>query len=252
MDVIVEHLNHTFNHHTPGIQALNDLTFQIASGEFVAVIGANGCGKSTLLRLFANLLEPTEGHICLNGQTPAQMTAEHRIIWMAQNPALLPWFTARENILMARRFTPPAKQNSSTVDELLEMVDLSDFASAYPNTLSGGMQQRLALARALAINADLWLMDEPFASLDELTRERLTLELVEIWERRRPTVLWVTHHIPEAVRLSDRVLVMTPRPGRIHAEIPVALPRPREDTSLEFQALVKKLKELLFLSGGRR
>lgn len=249
MEVVVKDLAYTYNHNAPPVQALDQLNLRVQSGEFVAIIGSNGCGKSTLLRLFANLLQPTRGAISLGGLPPAQIAANRRVVWMAQNPALLPWYTARQNILLAQRFarTPPEKNVSA--DELLSLVGLGEFSSAYPHAFSGGMQQRLSLARALAMNADLWLMDEPFAALDELTRERLTIQLSEIWQRRRPTVLWVTHSIPEAVRLADRVLVMTPRPGRFYGEVRISLPRPREDTTLEFQTYVRKLKQML-VSGG--
>ncbi|MCC6147811.1 MAG: ABC transporter ATP-binding protein [Anaerolineaceae bacterium] len=250
MEVSVKDLAHTFNHTAPAVHVLEDLNLCVKSGEFVAIIGANGCGKSTLLRLIANLLQPKQGSITLDGLPPAQMTASRRVVWMSQNPALLPWYTARQNIQLAQRFARPSPDVQSPVEELLHLVDLENFADAHPHTFSGGMQQRLSLARALAMDADLWLMDEPFAALDELTRERLTIQLDEIWQRRRPTVLWVTHSIPEAVRLSDRVLVITPRPGRLFGEVAISLPRPREDTTPEFQMHVRALKDMLFVSEG--
>ena len=249
MNVVVKDLSFIYNHNTPAVQALDQLNLRVQSGEFVGIIGTNGCGKSTLLRLFAGLLQPTRGSVSLGGLPPAKVAANRRVVWMAQNPALLPWYTARQNILLAQRFARTSPEKNASADELLGLVGLGEFSSAYPHAFSGGMQQRLSLARALAMNADLWLMDEPFAALDALTRERLTIQLGEIWQRRRPTVLWVTHSIHEAVRLSDRVLVMTPRPGRLYGEVKIPLSRPREDTTAEFQAHVRTLKQMLF-SGG--
>jgi len=252
MEIDVNNLAHVYNHTVPEVKALELLSLHIRDGEFVAIVGANGCGKSTLLRIMANLIQPTRGSVLLDGVSPEVMTANRKVVWMAQDPALLPWCTARQNILMAQRFASASRQSMAAADDLLRMVGLGDFSSAYPNTLSGGMQQRLSLARALAMNADLWLMDEPFAPLDELTRERLTVQLSEIWLRSRPTVLWVTHSIPEAVRLADRVLVMTPHPGRLYGEVRVPLPRPRDDTAAQFQAVVRKLKQMLTACEGLR
>lgn len=245
MSITVQNLSHTFNTRSAPLQALREVNLYVDDGEFVALIGPSGCGKSTLLRLLASLLHPTEGRIDMDGLSPDQMAATKRIGWMAQNPALLPWRTVRANIALAQRINPQPDRVTHSPDELLALVDLSDFAEAYPFTLSGGMQQRVALARSLALGAEVWLMDEPFASLDELTREELTVEVLTLWHTFRPTVLWVTHHIHEAVRLADRVLVMSPRPGRIHAEVPIPLPRPRDDTASEFQHLVRVLRDAL-------
>lgn len=252
MEILVNNLAHTYNHNAPAVKALELLNLHIRDGEFVAIVGANGCGKSTLLRIMANLIQPTRGNVLLGGFSPEVMTARRKVVWMSQDPALLPWCTARQNILMAQRFAGTPRETPASADDLLQMVDLGDFSSAYPNTLSGGMQQRLSLARAMAMHADLWLMDEPFAALDELTRERLTVQLSEIWQRSRPTVLWVTHNIPEAVRLADRILVMTPRPGSLYGEVRVSLSRPRDDTTTQFQAVVRKLKQMLTASENLR
>ena len=262
------------------IEAIREIDLEIRPGEFVALIGPSGCGKSTLLRILSGLLEPSAGSVKLNGQPPREMTAVKRIAWLAQNPALLPWKTVRENIALAQRINPQNHRTLHPVDDLLALVSLADFRDAYPHTLSGGMQQRVALARTLALGADLWLMDEPFAALDELTREQLTGEVLQLWSResgvesresgvasqelptphsrlttndsRLTTVLWVTHHIYESVRLADRVLVMTPRPGRIAAEIPVNLPRPRDDRQPEFLAAVAELRALLTAGSRQR
>lgn len=251
MDVAADALSHAF----PGQRqrgravvelrpALDDLTFRVPGGQFAALVGPSGCGKSTLLRLAANLLQPKSGSIRLGGLSPAQAAAERRIAWMAQSPALLPWRTARANVALAARLLPPGSARLAP-DEALERVGLADSAGAYPFMLSGGMQQRLALARTLSLPADLWLMDEPFAALDELTRERLTGELLHLWQPLRPTVLWVTHNLSEALRLSDRVLVLSPRPAHLSADIPVDLPRPRDDSSPEFLRLLKQLRKAL-------
>ncbi len=165
---------------------------------------------------------------------------------MSQQAALLPWRTVLENVQLPLQVNRQVNSRELlSPHELLQMVNLQEFAEAYPHTLSGGMQQRVALARTLAIGASLWLMDEPFASLDELTREVLTDELLSLWQQFQPTVLWVTHNLAEAVRLSDRVVVLSPRPGRIVGNVVVSLPRPRDDTSSAFQAVVRRVRSSL-------
>ncbi len=247
MHLEIEHLSHTFAGRPPRA-ALAELSFSVPSGQFTAVIGPSGCGKSTLLRLAAGLLPVQAGSLLLGGQTPAQAGAQRRVAWMAQSPALLPWRTVRDNVLLALRFLPAGHAARLSADEALARVGLSDSANAYPFMLSGGMQQRLALARTLMLDAGLWLMDEPFAALDELTRERLTHELLDLWQAQRPTVLWVTHHIQEALRLADRVVVLSPRPARLLLDLPVELPRPRPESSPAFQALLGRLRAALGLA----
>jgi len=248
MTVSVQSLNHIYPGRPNSLEAVRDINLEIEAGEFVALVGPSGCGKSTLLRILAGLAMPTRGSAQINGYSPLQAAAEKQIGWLAQNPALLPWRTVRANVALAQQINP---QNSRTLmppDALLEMVGLSDFSGAYPFALSGGMQQRVALARTLALGAKVWLMDEPFAALDELTREVLTRELLEIWRTLRPTVLWVTHHILEAARLADRVLVMTPRPGQISAEVRLDLPRPRDEETQEFIQIIAELRGHLGVS----
>lgn len=240
MDISISSLTHTF----PNRPALDGISLHVAAGQFVAVVGPSGCGKSTLLRLCANLLRPSAGTILLGGLTPAEAISARRIAWMAQSPALLPWRTARANVDLAARFLPSGAARLSAADALA-LVGLSGSASAYPFMLSGGMQQRVALARTLSMPAGLWLMDEPFAALDELTRERLTAELLELWQPYRPTVLWVTHNLAEALRLADRVLVLSDSPAHIAADIAVPLPRPRDDSAADFLALLKTLRKAL-------
>ncbi len=243
MNIQIQSLTHTFPGRPPR-PALVELNFSVPTGQFVAIVGPSGCGKSTLLRLVADLLQPTRGTICLDELSPAQAVAARRIAWMAQAPALLPWLTARQNVALAGRFLPGGSARLSPEDALAR-VGLSDSARAYPYMLSGGMQQRLALARTLSLPADLWLMDEPFAALDELNRERLTAELVELWKPYRATVLWITHNLAEALRLADRVLVLSAGPARLAADLPIELPRPRDETSLEFIRLLKQLRKTL-------
>lgn len=236
-------VSHLFAGKTPR-QALDHLSFRIPSGQFVAIVGPSGCGKSTLLRLTAGLLHPTSGSITLDHLPPAQAAARRKIAWMSQSPALMPWLTARANVALAQRLLP-GDSLRLTPDEALERVGLADASSAYPFMLSGGMQQRLALARTLTLPAQVWLMDEPFAALDELTREHLTQELLSLWEPLRPTVLWVTHHLFEALRLADRVLVLSPRPARLVADLTIDLPRPRDEWSPGFQEYATRIRSLL-------
>jgi NitT/TauT family transport system ATP-binding protein len=230
---------------TKALKALHSITLDIASGEFVGIIGPSGCGKSTLLRLIADQIQPSAGKISLEGSPPALARAHKAIAWMAQNPALLPWQTVLENVQLPLRVNRGVPSSGLSPSALLKMVGLMEFADVYPSTLSGGMQQRVALARALVTGAPLWLMDEPFAALDELTRETLTEEVLRLWAQFRPTVLWVTHQITEAVRMADRIVVMTARPGRIGAIMPVTLPRPRDETSSTTIDLVRQLRALL-------
>lgn len=236
------------SHHYDATDALQNINLHIQAGEFVSLVGVSGCGKSTLMRLIADLHTPTQGAVWLDRQSPDQARAAKQIGWMAQQAALLPWRTVLENVQLAQKINhQPAETSLPDPHELLKMVGLTDFANAYPLTLSGGMQQRAALARTLAAGTAVWLMDEPFAALDELTRELLAEELLQLWRRFRPTVLWITHNLHEAIRLSDRVVVLTPRPGTIAGEIAVPLPRPRDDTSAEFQALLRQARSLLRL-----
>lgn len=246
----VSNLWHSFPAQPEPLLALQDVTFDVQPGEFVSLVGVSGCGKSTLLRLIAGLLQPTRGSVRLAGQPPETMRAAKGISWMAQRGALLPWRTVLENVTLPLHVNPqPGQSPAAAPRELLDLVGLADFAQAYPHTLSGGMQQRVALARALATGAPLWLMDEPFAALDELTRALLTGELLAIWRQFRPTVLWVTHNLHESLRLSDRLIILTPRPGTIAGEVSVDLPYPRDDTSVAFQDLLREARGILAAHG---
>ena len=179
---------------------------------------------------------------------PSRPPRQRRIAWLAQSPALFPWLTARANVALVSRFAHPGERGQLEPQEALARVGLADAEQVYPFQLSGGMQQRLALARVLCQGAEVWLMDEPFAALDALTRERLAAELLALWQPQRPTVLWVTHHIHEALRLADRVLVLSPRPGRVVLDLAIDLPRPRREDSPGFQSGLSELKAALGLA----
>jgi len=245
MRISLTDVSKTFTDAASPLAALTSTTLEIASGEFVCLIGPSGCGKSTLLRLIADHIPPTTGRIALDEDSPTAVRIRKEIAWMAQNPALLPWQTVLENVCLPLRVNRGRQRPAPAPADLLRMVGLEEFADTRPTTLSGGMQQRVALARALTTGASLWLMDEPFAALDELTRETLTEEVLRLWNQFHPTVVWVTHNIAEAVRLADRVVVMSQRPGRIQGITSITLPRPRDVTAPEVVSLIRQLREML-------
>ncbi|MGB9799212.1 MAG: ABC transporter ATP-binding protein [Thermanaerothrix sp.] len=249
MDIHLKALTFSYPNHTPAV--LRGLTLDIPSGQFVAIIGQSGCGKSTLLRLLAGLLSPTHGHIAFNGTLSTGPSQTHTVAWMAQSPALLPWLTTFQNVALALKFTRTGKPPLMSPEEALDRVGLSQYAHEYPHRLSGGMQQRVALARLLVQGAPIWLMDEPFSALDELTRENLSDTLLDLWQWLKPTILWVTHHIYEAVRLADRILVLSPRPAQIVADLEIILPRPRDENHPQFSTYVNQLRKSLFSSNGQ-
>ncbi len=209
-----------------GVLAVDHVSFEARPGEFVSIVGPSGCGKSTLLRLIAGLLPLTDGRIVVNGREVTEPRQD--VALMFQRPTLLPWRTALENALLPPKLGRKLNREAETrAYELLELVGLSGFEHTYPRHLSGGMQQRVALARLLMVGVDVLLLDEPFAAVDQLTRERLNLELLRVHERLSATAMLVTHNITEAILLADRVVVMTPRPGRIADVIDVPFERPR-------------------------
>ena len=222
--------------------ALQDASFTVAEGEFVSLIGPSGCGKSTLLRLIADIYTPTAGTVRVAGQTPSSARRANLVSLMFQEPVLLPWLTARQNAELPLKFALRTKTLNAM--DLLDFVGLRGWERSYPHQLSGGMQQRVALARALVTDPHLLLMDEPFAALDELTRDRMGQWLLSIWELARKTVLFVTHSIPEAVYLSDRIIVMDAHPGHVKAVIEVKLPRPRGEEVKESYAFFELLRTL--------
>ena len=229
--------------------ALSNVSLSIEKGEFVALVGPSGCGKSTLLRLVADLDTATEGAIEVNGKTPhaARLTRDYGFVF--QSPTLYEWRTIIRNAeLPLEVMGRPKSEWQGRVDKMLAMVGLRDFHGHYPWQLSGGMQQRASIARALSFDPTILLMDEPFGALDEFTRERMNLELLDIWETTHKTIIFVTHSIAEAVFLASRVVVMTPRPGRIATVIDVDLPYPRTFETREtprFFELVTAVRETL-------
>jgi NitT/TauT family transport system ATP-binding protein len=234
------------------VTALKNLDFEIFDGEFVSVVGQSGCGKSTLLKLLAGLLPASAGTVELNGRPLCGPSPEAAVVF--QSPVLLPWRTVLDNVLLPIEFRGLARSRyRASALELLEMVGLRDFAQRYPFELSGGMQQRAALVRALVQDPRLLLMDEPFGALDAMTRELMNIELLRIWSQSRKTVLFITHSIAEAIFLSDRVIAMTPRPGSIADIITIDLPRPRDLSIINtdrFGHYVAYLRPLLDARGG--
>ena len=207
------------------VHALERVNLNIAEGEFVCVVGPSGCGKSTLLRMLAGLDECDGGRLTLDGRDVEGPSGKVGVVFQAAN--LLPWLTVRENVRLPLRVGPRHEPNDTRIDDLLAMAGLADFGSRYPYELSGGMQQRAGICRALARNPQILLMDEPFGALDALTRERMNIELQRIWQTHRKTIMLITHSISEAIFLADRVIVMSARPGRVLADLEVPIPRPR-------------------------
>jgi len=219
----VKDLRLTFPNGNGGLEALGGVNLSLARQEFVSVLGPSGSGKTTLLRAIAGLLRPTRGSITFSDGKPC-------LGMVFQQANLMPWRTAIENITLPLELQGvPTEQACARAEELIRLVGLEGFESSWPRHLSGGMAQRVALARALILNPDLLLLDEPFGSLDALTRERMGAELLNLWQTRRTTVLMVTHSISEALLLSDRILVFTPRPGQVFLDLPVPLTRPRTE-----------------------
>lgn len=218
------------------IEALGCIDLTIDTGQFVCVIGASGCGKSTLLRILAGFEEPTTGDVLVLGKPIVGPGSDRGMVF--QDYALFPWMTVKQNVGFGpRQRQLSRKEVDSIADEFVKLVGLEPFADRYPSQLSGGMKQRVAIARVLANNASILLMDEPFGALDALTREQLQRELLQIWTRTGVTVVFVTHSVEEAVLLADRVLVMSAGPGRIENDIYIDLPRPRDVSSQEFNTI---------------
>lgn len=219
-------LTKRFSRGTHGVTALDDVSLRIEEGEFVSIVGASGCGKSTLLRLVDGLTAPSSGEVLLGGKPVRKPGPDRAFVF--QQDCLFPWRTIIENVTFGPEVQGVRKAEARDRGrDLLDLVGLTGFESHYPHELSGGMRQRANLARAFAVDPEVLLMDEPFAALDGQTRELMQEELLRIWEQSRKTVLFVTHQIDEAVYLSDRVVVMTARPGRVKAEVHIDLPRPR-------------------------
>src|SRR3954447_7526768 len=231
------------------VVALQDIDLAIEPGEFVSLIGPSGCGKSTLLRVIGDLIPPTSGTVTVNGKPAPRARADHDYGIVFQDSVLFDWRTVAKNVALPLEMLGWDRgRRKRRVDDMLALVELDGFGDHHPWQLSGGMQMRVAIARALAFEPAILLMDEPFGALDEMTRERLNIELLEIWRRMQSTVIFVTHSISEAVFLSTRVVLMSPRPGRVAGTVNVDLPQPRSvDTREEprFFELVTEVRELL-------
>ncbi len=230
------------------VEALRDVSLEVAAGEFVAIVGASGCGKSTLLRLVAGLVPPTDGRVVLDGSEVVAPRAETAMVFQA--PTLLPWADVLRNVTFPLRLMHRvAPDTEDEARALLATAGLAGFEARLPRELSGGMQQRVAICRALLQQPQVLLMDEPFGALDALTREEMSLGLLRLWAARQMAVLFVTHSIPEAVLLADRVVVMSPRPGRVVDVIEVDLPRPRsfeQEGSDEFHRCTRRIRAHIF------
>ena len=252
--VAIRDLGKTFGNAGSETVALSDINLTIQPGEFVSLIGPSGCGKSTLLRVIGDLTRPTAGTIEVNGKPAARARTDRDYGMVFQAPVLFDWRTIEANVgLPLEIIDMPKARRAERIADMLALVELSDFARHHPWQLSGGMQQRAAIARALAFEPHLLLMDEPFGALDEMTRERMNTELLRIWEQTGTTIVFVTHSIPEAVFLSSRIVVMSARPGRITKVIDVDLPRPRSDATREsdrYFELITDVRESLKLGHG--
>jgi NitT/TauT family transport system ATP-binding protein len=247
--IAVRGVNKIFGSGDEQVTALQNINLNIQAGEFVSLIGPSGCGKSTLLRLIADLLPPTDGDLKVNGKEPHRARLDRDYGMVFQAATLYEWRTVSHNVQLPLEIMGYSRSaRKQRAQEMLELVELGKFGKHYPWQLSGGMQQRVAIARALAFEPSLLLMDEPFGALDEFTRERMNMELLRIWQQTGITVVFVTHSIPEAVFLSSRVVVMSPRPGRITKVIDIDLPYPRVFETREqprFFELVTDVREHL-------
>ena len=247
-------VSHVYEQGRRAVQSLRDISLDVPRGQFVSIIGPSGCGKTTLLRITAGLLQASQGRVLVEGLPPEAAQRAREIGFVFQEPALLPWRTVLANIRLALEIDRlNGRSGLPDPEALLATMGLSEFRDHYPHQLSGGMQQRVALARVLAFNPSLFLMDEPFGALDEMTRSAMRYELLRIWERPREdagrrTAIFVTHSIAEAIALSDRVVVLSARPGTIKAQIEIELPRPRDpavEQSPAFLAYAAQLRTLL-------
>ncbi|HXJ84697.1 MAG TPA: ABC transporter ATP-binding protein [Candidatus Methylomirabilis sp.] len=225
------------------VVAIENVTLDVGADEFVTIVGASGCGKSTLLKLIGGLIAPTTGQILLRGALVTRPSRDTGMVF--QNPVLLPWRSVRDNILFPIEILGwPLREYRTEADRLIGLVGLRGFEHSIPRELSGGMQQRVSICRALIHDPPLLLMDEPFGALDAMTREELGMELLSVWSERRKTVVFVTHSIPEAILLADRVVVMASRPGRIVTSVAIALPRPRA-LEMEFQKEFEEYSKII-------
>ena len=223
------------------VTALQDVSFGVEPAEFLCVVGQSGCGKTTMLNIVAGFLKPTQGEILISGKTVTGKGLDRGIVFQ-DFAQLFPWRTAQRNIEFGLEMKGIGKEERAEIAlRFLRLVNLEKFARSYPHELSGGMQQRVAIARALAYNPAVLLMDEPFAALDALTREEMQRFLVDVWRETKKTVVYVTHNVAEAVYLADRVIVFSPHPGTVKAQVKITLPRPRDTLSVEFLEYQKEI-----------
>ena len=245
--ISAKNLSLTFDTADGPVHALKDINLEITKGEFVSFIGPSGCGKTTFLRVAADLEHPTAGHITVNGMSPEEARKRRAYGYVFQAAGLYPWRTIGKNIRLPLEIMGISKsEQAERVKRVLQLVDLQDFEKKFPWQLSGGMQQRASIARALAFDADILLMDEPFGALDEIVRDHLNEQLLDLWKETQKTICFVTHSIPEAVYLSTKIVVMSPRPGRISDVINSTLPRERPldiRESPEFIAIAHRVRE---------
>ena len=251
--LVVDRVSKEFVTKRRDVHALDDVSLEVADGEFICIVGPSGCGKSTLLDIMAGLTKPDAGKILSKGER-VKGPGRDRLV-MFQEPALFPWLDVFGNVMFGLKLTPNLSQaeRKERAQHFLHMVGLEAFARANVHELSGGMKQRVALARSLAPDPDILLMDEPFAALDAITREQLYDDIQRIWRDTRKTIVFVTHNVREAVCLGDRVILMSPRPGRIRKEFTIALPRPRDINGIELarhaSEIARALKETVVLEG---
>ncbi len=234
-DLQIRQLNHSFGRGTANKEVLHNISLEVRRGEFICILGPSGSGKSTLLNLIAGLHKPQSGEIKVNGS----------VGFMFQDANLFPWLTVRQNVAFGPKMNGQESGSGEKINNLLEYIKLADYADAYPHELSGGMRQRVALARTLILDPGLLLMDEPFAALDPKTRESLYPDVVRIHREQKRTFMLVTHNVREAIYFADRILVLKGRPARITAEVKLDLPRPRNIKSKAGQAILTKLEDLL-------